>query len=131
MMGIDIREKHALGKRRIGMRIIRIEGIPEVPRSGGIFTGTVGIKSLVGPEVGARDISVAIVHFPKGVKNTFHTHTYDQALYILSGKGIIANEKQEVIVTEGMVGFIPAGERHWHGATDDSDFSHISILRPE
>ena len=112
------------------MRIIRIKEVPEVPRSGGIFTGTVGIKSLVGPEVGAKDISVAIVHFPKGVRNTFHTHTYDQALYILSGKGIVADEKQEVVVTEGMVAFIPSGERHWHGATDDNDFFHLSILRP-
>jgi len=112
------------------MKIMRIADIPEVPRSGGIFTGTVGIKTLVGEEVGAKDLSVSIVSFPKGVRNTFHTHTYDQCLYILSGKGIIADEREEVTVTEGMVAFIPAGERHWHGATKDSAFSHISIVRP-
>jgi len=112
------------------MKIMKIADTPEVPRSGGIFTGTVGIKALVGPEIGSKDLSVAIVSFPKGVRNTFHSHTYDQCLWVLSGKGIIADEKQEVVVTEGMVAFIPAGERHWHGATDDSAFSHISILRP-
>ena len=112
------------------MKIIVIKDVPEVPSSGGIFTGTVKIKSLVGPDFGAKDLAVSIVSFPKGIRNTFHIHTYDQVLYVLSGKGIIADEKQEVAVTEGMAAFIPAGERHWHGATEDSDFSHISILRP-
>ena len=111
------------------MKIISIKDVPEVSRSGGIFTGTVSSKPLVGQETGAKDISVSIVSFPKGIKNIFHTHTYDQVLYILSGKGIVADEKQQVVVTEGMVAFIPAGERHWHGAAEDSDFSHISILR--
>jgi len=26
--------------------------------------------------------------------------------------------------------FIPAGEKHWHGATRDSAFSHIAIMPP-
>jgi quercetin dioxygenase-like cupin family protein len=111
------------------MRIIKVEDVPEVPRSGGIFTGTVILKSLVGPETGSNDLSISIVRFPKGIRNVFHTHTYDQALYVLSGKGIVADEKQEVALTEGMVAFIPAGEKHWHGATENSEFSHISILR--
>jgi quercetin dioxygenase-like cupin family protein len=111
------------------MKIMRIADIPEVPRSGGIFTNTVYTKALVGPEMGAKDLTVSIVSFPKGVRNTFHTHTYDQCLWVLSGKGIIADEKEEVVVTEGMVAFIPASERHWHGATKDSAFSHISIVR--
>ena len=112
------------------MKIMKIADIPEVPRSGGIFTDTVYAKTFVGPETGAKDLSVSIVSFPKGVRNTFHIHTSDQCLWVLSGRGIIADEKQEVVVTEGTVAFIPAGERHWHGATKDSAFSHISILRP-
>jgi len=24
---------------------------------------------------------------------------------------------------------IPAGEKHWHGAADDSEFSHIYVSR--
>lgn len=111
------------------MKIIKISDVPNIPRSGGIFTGTVNVRSLVGKEVGSKDLTISIVSFPKGIRNTFHTHNYDQALYVLSGKGIIADEKQETVVTEGMLGFIPAGEKHWHGATDDCDFTHISILR--
>lgn len=115
--------------RKIRMKIIKIKDVPEIARSGGIFTSTVHTKALVGSETGAKDISVTIVSFPKGVRNNFHSHAYDQVLYILSGKGIVADEKQQVIATEGMVAFIPAGEKHWHGATEDSDFSHIAITR--
>jgi quercetin dioxygenase-like cupin family protein len=110
------------------MKAMKIADIPEVPRSGGIFTDTVSIKTLVGDE--SKDLAIAIVSFPKGVRNVFHKHPSDQLLFVLSGKGIIADEKKEVPLSPGMVAYIPAGEKHWHGATKDTAFSHISILRP-
>ena len=33
------------------------------------------------------------------------------------------------MVTEGDLIHIPAGEKHWHGATKDSAFSHISLTQ--
>jgi quercetin dioxygenase-like cupin family protein len=110
------------------VKIMKISEVKEVPRSGGIFTGTVGAKTFVGPV--SKDLSVSIVSFPKGIRNTMHSHTSDQCLWVLSGKGTLANEKEQFTLTEGVVAYIPAGERHWHGATDDSPMSHISILRP-
>ena len=44
-----------------------------------------------------------------------------------TGKGILATEEEERVVTEGDVILIPAGEKHWHGATSDSEFSHIYV----
>jgi quercetin dioxygenase-like cupin family protein len=35
-----------------------------------------------------------------------------------------------VTVTPGMAVYIPAGEKHWHGATKKSSFSHLSIAPP-
>jgi quercetin dioxygenase-like cupin family protein len=32
-------------------------------------------------------------------------------------------------VTEGDIVLILPGEKHWHGATRDSDFSHIYVSR--
>lgn len=112
------------------MKVIKIEDVPEQELTGGMFTGAVKIKSLVSKETGSKDLSIAIVHFPRGVRNLFHSHSSDQVLYILSGRGIVATEKEEVIAVPSMVFFIPSGEKHWHGATDDSDFTHISILGP-
>jgi len=67
------------------------------------------------------------VNFSPGAVNVFHTHTSDQILYVTEGKGIVATENEEVTVTPGTIIFIPAGERHWHGATKETAFSHIFI----
>ena len=32
-------------------------------------------------------------------------------------------------ITEGDIVLIPAGEKHWHGAVEDADFSHIYFFR--
>ncbi len=109
------------------MKTINIDDITVVERSGGIFTGTVHVQGILNGTTPSKDLSVAIVSFPAGVKNEFHTHDTDQLLWVLSGKGIVASEQEEVIATPGMAFFIPQGESHWHGATDDSPFSHISI----
>jgi quercetin dioxygenase-like cupin family protein len=47
----------------------------------------------------------------------------------IGGKGIVATEKEERFVTKGVIVFIPAGEKHWHGAMKGSEFSHIYVLK--
>jgi quercetin dioxygenase-like cupin family protein len=65
------------------------------------------------------------------VRNKFHSHSDEQILIITSGKGIIATETEQKDITEGDIVIIPANEKHWHGATKDSEFSHIYISKPE
>jgi len=117
-------------RERWQMKVVRIDDMPVEKRSGGIFLGTVESKALVGESTGANDLKLDIITFPPGVKNKPHRHEYDQVLYILSGEGIVATEKEEKKVTPGFLAFIPRGELHWHGATEKSSFEHISILRP-
>ncbi|MEM2930790.1 MAG: hypothetical protein QW797_08045, partial [Thermoproteota archaeon] len=71
------------------MKVIRIDDVSEQEIAGGIFTGTVKIRNLVGEALGSKDFNISIVHFPKGVRNIFHSHASDQVLYILSGRGIV------------------------------------------
>ena len=40
----------------------------------------------------------------------------------------MATKYKEVIVPLDMVIYIPPDEVHWHGATEDSSFAHLSIL---
>lgn len=112
------------------MKVIRIDDIPIETRSGGVFLGTVESKALVGESTGAIDLKLDIISFPPKVRNKLHSHTYDQVLYVLSGKGTVATEAEEVTAEPGMLFFIPRGEKHWHGATEETAFTHISILRP-
>jgi quercetin dioxygenase-like cupin family protein len=48
-------------------------------------------------------------------------------LIVTEGKGILATESERKEITVGDVAVIPAGEKHWHGATDDSAMTHIAI----
>jgi quercetin dioxygenase-like cupin family protein len=65
------------------------------------------------------------------VRNKFHAHDSEQILIITAGKGVVATEKEEKIVTVGDIVLIAAGEKHWHGSGGDSDFSHIVIVKAE
>ncbi len=70
-----------------------------------------------------------LVAFGPGARLNFHTHTYEQILYVTEGKGVVAARSQEVTVTPGDCIFIPPGEDHWHGATEDSSFTHLAIQK--
>ncbi|MEM3404337.1 MAG: cupin domain-containing protein [Nitrososphaeria archaeon] len=96
-----------------------------------IFTGTVERTDLIDEATGSKEYRASIITFPPGTRNKFHVHDHEQILYIIRGKGIVADEKEEKVITEGDIVFIPAGEKHWHGATEDSWFSHLFIYSPE
>jgi quercetin dioxygenase-like cupin family protein len=109
------------------MRILKINEIPKEPLVNPLFTGSeVSRQSLLSD---SKDLSVGIVNFGKGVRNRFHKHDGDQVLIITAGKGIVATEAEKRVVTVGEIVVFPAGEKHWHGATQDSEFSHMVITR--
>ena len=91
--------------------------------------GPVHSKLLIDAKI-TDSCNVKLVSFSPGARLKFHTHTFEQILYITEGRGIVATREKEHIVTPGTVVFIPPGEIHWHGATEDSLFSHIAISKP-
>jgi quercetin dioxygenase-like cupin family protein len=71
----------------------------------------------------------ALVTFSPGARLNFHIHDSEQILYITEGKGIIATKDKEYTVTPGCIVYIPAGEVHRHGATDNSSMTHVAIQK--
>ena len=112
------------------MKIVKISDDQATEFSSDLFTGgKVYIQSCVN-EQDSDQISSAMVNFNTGVKNKLHSHAGEQILFVTKGKGIVATAKEQFVVTPGTLIFIPAGEPHWHGATDEEPFSHLSVLRP-
>ncbi|MBT4090262.1 MAG: cupin domain-containing protein [Deltaproteobacteria bacterium] len=74
----------------------------------------------------SEQLVVNNVHFSKGVRCKWHAHDQEQIIMVSGGKGVVALEDEEKIVTEGDVIVIPKGAKHWHGS-DDSEFSQIYI----
>ena len=91
-----------------------------------LFTGPVSIQMLLTDET-AKELGILMVRFGKGVRNKFHAHNKDQVLFVTSGKGTVATEREQVEIEVGDIVHIPAGEKHWHGAAPDSEMSHLAI----
>lgn len=109
------------------MRVVKISEVKKEPFKNPIFTGPDVTGQSLLPD--SKEFEVNVVNFGKGVRNKFHAHDSEQILVVTSGKGMIATEKEEKVITTGDVVMIPAGEKHWHGATQDSGFSHIYVTR--
>ena len=73
--------------------------------------------------------AASLTTFGIGGRLNWHTHDSEQILYVTEGRGIVATKDREYVVTPGCVVFIPAGENHWHGATDDSSMTHLNIQK--
>ncbi len=109
------------------MKIVKISEVHKEPYTHPIFTGQDVTLQVLAPD--SKEFAVNNVNFGKGVRNKFHAHDSEQILIVTAGRGIVATGTEEREVTTGDVVFIPRGEKHWHGATRDSEFSHIYVTR--
>ena len=109
------------------MKVIKVVEVAKEPHTGPMFTGSVAMQPIIGTEI-SKNFQIAQVNFGRGVRNKFHSHTGEQVLIVTKGKGIVATEKEQVAVGPGDVIFIPAGEKHWHGAADGMTFSHLFVM---
>jgi quercetin dioxygenase-like cupin family protein len=109
------------------MEVVNPNEVAKEPFVHPIFTGLdVTLQVLVAE---SKEFDVNIVNFGKGVRNKFHAHEGEQVLIVTGGKGMIVTETEKRVITVGDVVLIPAGEKHWHGATEESEFSHIYVTR--
>jgi quercetin dioxygenase-like cupin family protein len=109
------------------MKVVKMDKIAKEVLIAPIFTGPEVTRQVLLPE--SKEYEVHIINFGKGVRNKFHFHDCEQILIVTGGKGVVATETEEKVVTVGDIVLIPAGEKHWHGSTENSDFSHIFVIR--
>ena len=112
------------------MIIANLDNMKAVETSDEIVSkGPVHRKTLIDTK-NTGGFGVLMVTFGPGSRLNFHTHNYEQILYVTQGKGVVATRSKQETVTPGTCIFIPPGEVHWHGATKDSSFSHLAIQKP-
>jgi quercetin dioxygenase-like cupin family protein len=91
------------------------------------FTGTVWVKNLVAADDPFNTV-IGNVVFEPGARNNWHTHAAGQILLATAGTGYYQEKGKPIqLLQKGDVVKIPAGVVHWHGATPDSQFTHIAI----
>lgn len=91
------------------------------------FTGKVRVDPLFQTKSPARG-GGSYVTFEPGARSAWHTPPLGQTLVVTAGVGRVqqwggaASE-----IRPGDVVWIPAGQKHWHGAAPDSAMTHIAI----
>lgn len=91
------------------------------------FSGQVVVDLLTPPSV-ETPASSSLVTFAPRARAAWHSHPAGQMLIVTAGKGWIQREGQaRQEIKPGDVVWIPAGIKHWHGATDTNGMSHIAI----
>ncbi|HUG55832.1 MAG TPA: cupin domain-containing protein [Candidatus Limnocylindrales bacterium] len=107
------------------MKVTRISADGRRRSAAEIFIGEVWTQGVIGEE--SPHLRVSEVHFRDGATNRLHTHTTDQLLIVTEGKGYVGTEGERFEIEAGDVAYIPAGERHWHGARPGEDMTHWAI----
>ncbi|MFH1560202.1 MAG: cupin domain-containing protein [Chloroflexota bacterium] len=119
------------------MRVIRISEVQEEPMAtatptpdwpGGPISRS---RQTIIPPNGSKDFNCGVVSFSRGATTGWHIHDSDQILVITAGRGIVATEHEQFEMAVGDVVHFQAGENHWHGATNHSYMSHITITAPD
>ena len=75
-----------------------------------------------------RSLNALGVLFEPEARTDWHTHPDGQVLYIASGSGKVQTDDGDTVnVSAGDVVYSPAGEKHWHGASETSYLMHLSL----
>ena len=91
------------------------------------FSGQVVVDLLTPPSVETPASSGLVIFAPRA-RTAWHSHPAGQMLIVTAGKGWVQREGQvRQEITSGDVVWIPAGIKHWHGATDTNGMSHVAI----
>lgn len=91
------------------------------------FTGTAWVKGLVPPD-DTFNTAIGNVVFEPGARNNWHIHPGGQILIVTSGIGYYQAKGKPIqeLHTGDVVKILPDVE-HWHGASPDSEFTHIAV----
>ena len=109
------------------IKIARSDSLQSNRGSDQYFTGSVQVQQLF-PVNDPSRTSGGKVTFEAGARSAWHTHPLGQILIVTEGIGWIQQWGGPIEeIRKGDVIWIPAGVKHWHGATPNTAMTHIAI----
>lgn len=109
------------------MEIRRIGTQPSAQAPESRFTGRVRVDTLFNASAPAR-VKAATVTFEPGARTAWHRHPLGQLLIVTAGCGWVQRDGGPVEeIRPGDVVWIEPHEKHWHGATEKTAMTHISV----
>jgi quercetin dioxygenase-like cupin family protein len=100
--------------------ILKIDSLPVVERGSGIRT-----IPLVTKELGAKDMTTGLTHFPAGAKVPLHSHNCDEQVTVLEGEAEAEVDGQRHRLRPFDTTLVPANRPH---RFINVGASHLTIL---
>ena len=109
------------------MKLVEQTANRSVDSEPGKFTDGVWQEELLGPQVDAG-MRVHRFFYAPGSHSHWHSHTGEQALYVLSGRARVRREGEDAFEAgPGDLVYVAPGEKHWHGAVADQFLVHFAF----
>ena len=100
---------------------------PPSPAPADNFTGSAGVEMLF-EALDPSHASGGSVTFEAGARTAWHSHPAGQILIVTAGIGRVQRWGAPIEeIRTGDVVRIPAGEKHWHGASPQASMTHVAI----
>jgi quercetin dioxygenase-like cupin family protein len=97
------------------------------PGETGKFTPGVWAEELMEAQTGGGMRAHRFFYAP-GAHSHWHSHTGEQALYFVAGRGRIKRSGEEAFDAKpGDLVYVAPGEKHWHGATAEQFLVHLAF----
>lgn len=109
------------------MKIVRAVDVTATPADPAKWTGHVRRADILTTSTGGLR-SNRFTYAP-GDRSNWHVHEGEQALIVLSGRGLVMWEGLDVaeVVGPGDWVHVSPGVAHWHGAVPDETFVHLAV----
>ncbi|MDO1511121.1 cupin domain-containing protein [Maribacter confluentis] len=91
------------------------------------FTGTTWLNMMATPD-SLNTMYAGLVTFEAGARTNWHSHPAGQVLIATKGKGYYQEEgkAKQIMLLGETIKCLP-NIKHWHGASQNSEFAHIAI----
>jgi len=107
--------------------IVRADARPAVAGTSASFTGNATVRPIVDASQMGRT-TIGEVVFQPGARSRWHTHPGGQAITVLQGCGWTQRAGGPVVrICKGDTAYVPAGVKHWHGATSSTGMTQFSV----
>ncbi len=107
------------------MRVVQASREPNLPSKASRFTGSAVSDGVLPTTDG---VTINNVTFAPCSRTYWHHHESGQILQVLTGYGWVCTEGEAPQrLAPGDTVWVPAGERHWHGAGADTYLTHTAI----
>ncbi len=91
----------------------------------------VTMRVVIGPGEGAPFFTMRVFEVQPGRSTPFHSHWWEHEVFILSGRGIVRTDQDEIPVGHGSTVFVPGAAMHQFRNAGDDILRFICVVPQE